>query len=203
MGEEVRFDFVLFDEWQRFVDPTGRIDYCVLLVGDDRHETAPDRHGHCTFGHRFEGYSPGVKVPVTAAGYLQQQSRDYMNIAGRWHRNESPYDEPDRRVAAASLTMTLYVTPIRFRLVRPPDELDPATGVLRIRRGDGTVTSVFLDQPGRPGFSFAGPDAAGYYQIEYTPRGFELNTSGTTEVTLTIHDRAGQRHEHALTLETP
>ena len=66
-----------------------------------------------------------------------------------------------------------------------------------------SATSVYIDRPGRPGFRLAGPGQVGYYEVDYEPSGDEVNVTGVTEFTFTIHDVGGQRHTVSAQLETP
>ena len=86
---------------------------------------------------------------------------------------------------------------------RPPDDLDADTGVLRLRRSDGTVTSRYIDRPGRPGFTLSGPEPDGVYRVRYEPSGDELNSIGETEVEFMIYDHGGHAHHASTVLETP
>lgn len=203
VGEEVHFQLVLVDALGRFIQPLGLADYCVTIFGGRRIETTPDIHGCFRFSIPFTGVEPGQKFKVTATAYRQRGGRDFMKIRGRWLQSDSPYEIRDKKVAADSIVFTAYEVPIEFNIVRPPDDLDPETGVMRIRRADGSTTSVYVDKPDRPGFVLTGPEPSGYYRITYRPTGQELNPTGTTDVTLTIYDRAGQPHEASLLIETP
>lgn len=202
-GEEVQFDFVLQDWARRLVNPLGIADYCVVTIGDERIEVTPDLEGHFQFSHAFNRLNPGDKIKVTATAFRQRGGRDYMKIRGQWLQSDSPYEEPDRVIAGDRIKLIAYEVPIELTLVRPADDLDPETGVLRIRRTVGPTTSVFVDRPGRPGFAMTGPEPDGYYRVGYRPSGDELNPTGTTEVEFTIYDTSGQSHYASVTLETP
>ncbi len=203
VGEEVEFQFVLVDVLRHFVHPMGLADYCVTLIGDERMETTPDVHGYFRFSYPFAEFQPGQKIKVTTKAYRQRGGRDFMKIRGHWLQSDSPYEIRDKKVAADSIVFTVYESLIEFTVVRPPDDLDPETGVIRIRRADGTTKSVYVDKPGRPGFVMSDPGPDGFHHVTYRPRGTELNPTGTTDVTLTIYDRSGQAHHAALTVETP
>ena len=204
VGEEVRFDFVLQDPTTRkFVSPIGRADYCVATIGSERIEAEPTPTGHFQFLHTFDNVKPGEKIRVDAVAYMQRAGRDFVRVHGQWIRTESPYDLPDAKVAWDSVNLTVYEAPIELRIPRPPDDLNPETGVLRIRRSDGSVTSVYIDRPHRPGFTMTGPEPDGHYRIHYVPKGNELNPIGTTEVELVIYDAAGNPHYASTTLQTP
>ncbi|MFQ5590812.1 MAG: hypothetical protein ACE5HE_06605 [Phycisphaerae bacterium] len=203
VGEDVEFQLVLVDALGRFVPPLGLADYCVATVGGERTETTPDVRGCFRFTLPFDRYAPGQRVRVTASAYLQRGGRDFMKIRGEWLESDSPYETRDKKVATDSITLTVYEAPIELIMPRPADELDPETGVMRIRRTDGSTTSVYVDKPGRPGFILAGPEPDGYYHVRYRPKARELNPTGTTEVTLTIHDVSGQRHEASVVVDTP
>ena len=210
VGETVQFDFVLTDFWGRFVAPTGLADYCVAIpsqlrtgIGNERIETEPDAKGHFRFSYALDRARPGEKVPVTATAYQQRGSRDQMKIRGQWLTADSPYAEPDRKIAGDSIQLTIYQTKVEMKIVRPADDLDPESGVLRLHRLDGTGTPVYMDKPGRPGFRLDGPEPNGYYRVEYQPTGEQLNPTGTTEVEFSVYDLGGQRHVVSQTLNTP
>ena len=203
VGEEVSFDFVLQDWSRDLVNPVGIADYCVAHVDGQRIEATPDVAGHFQFSHLFDQFAPGDKINVKATAFRQRAGRDFMNIRGEWLQSDSPYEEPDRAVCGDSVKLIVYQVPIELALVRPADDLDPDTGVLRIRRADAPTTSVFVDRPGRPGFTMTGPEPDGYYRISYQPSGKELNPTGTTDVEFTVYDTSGQPHHASVTLETP
>ena len=216
VGETVQFDFVLTDFWGRFVAPTGLADYCVAIpsrlrtgIGDERIETEPDARGHFRFSYALDRARPGEKVSVTATAYQQRGSRDHMKIRGQWLTADSPYAQPDRKIAGDSIQLTIYQTKVEMKIVRPADDLDPESGVLRLQRLDGTAapvytgTPVYIDKPGRPGFRLDGPEPHGYYRVEYQPTGEQLNPTGTTEAEFSVYDLGGQRHVVSQTLSTP
>lgn len=203
VAETVEFDFVLQDLSHNFVHPLATADYCVLFIGQDRLETEPGLSGHFEFSYTLSPFEPGEVIEIQAEAYRERGGRDFMMIGGRWMRTDSPIDEPDQRVAVDSIEMTIYVAPIELTLARPADDLDLESGVLRIRRDDGSIRSVYIDRPIRSGFTITGPEPDGYYRVRYLPGGNELNPTGTTEVEFVIHDLAGNRHEKFLTLQTP
>ncbi len=199
----MEFDFVLEDVFHRLVSPVGLADYCVAQIGGERIEAAPDEKGHFAFSHRFEAVQPDEKIKVRATAYQQRGERDFMMVRGQWLQADSPYAQPDRKIAGDSLKLAIYRAMVDLRMPRPPDDLDLETGVMRFRRLDGTVAPVYIDRPGRPGFVVTGPEPDGYYRITYAPKAEELNPTGTTEVVFTIHDAAGQPHTVSTELDTP
>lgn len=199
----MQFDFVLQDARRRRVDPTGVADYCVAFIGNERIECEPDLHGHFSFSYRFDRFRPGDRIPVRARAYASRGSRDYMKVAGRWMQNESPFDMPDRKGVSAGLTLTVYEAPIELAVPSKRLALDPETAVLSIHREDGSVTAVFPHRPHRPGFHFEGPTDGGMYMIRFVPQGNELNTHGTTRVSFSIYDVAGQSYRVESELDTP
>ena len=203
VGDEVRFDFVLQDWRGRFVEPLGLADYCATMIDGRRLEAEPDVHGHFTFTHEFSHVLPGTTFKVTTTAYQQRGGRDFMRVRGEWLHSDSPYEEPDRKIRADSILITIYEAPIQLTIADCREDLDADTGVMRIRRVDGSITSVYVDRPGRPGFTLFGPDADRRYRIHYLPKGNELNPIGTTDVDFIIYDRAGQAHEVSLTIDTP
>ena len=203
VGELVHFDFVLVNWLGAFVGPTGLADYAVTMIGDDRMEAEPVGSGHFRFSYRLDNARPGEKLKVTATAFQQRDSRDYMKIGGRWLKADSPYAEPDRKVAEDAVVLAIYQSTVDMKIARPADDLDPDSGVLRFQRLDGAVAPVYIDKPGRPGFRIGGPEADGYYRIEYRPTGSQLNPTGTTDVEFTVYDLGGQRHVVSKTLSTP
>ncbi len=201
VGEQVHFDFVLTDWRGSFVSPTGLADYCVAMIGDERLEAEPNAKGHFQFSQTMDRVRPGEKLKVTATAFQQRESRDFMRVGNRWLKADSPLAEPDRKVAADTVLLTIYQTNVDLKIARPADDLDPESGVLRFQNVGGVP--VYLDKPGRPGFWIGGPSADGYYRVEYHPAGDQLNPAGTTDVEFTIHDFGGQRHVVTQTLNTP
>lgn len=203
VGETVEFDFILLDSFGRFVNAFGHADYAMAVVGGEKAECEPGLKGRFTFRHQFDSVHAGQSVNVFATAFRQRGRRDYVKIRGEWVRGESLYDAPDQAVASDSIHFTAYEAPIQLTIVRPPDNLEPETGVLTIRRSNGTSRSVYIDRPHRPGFTITGPEPDGYYRIQYLPMGEELNSGGTTEVEFVIYDTANQPHYASTTLETP
>ena len=203
VGEEVKFDFVLTDWAGRWLDPLGIGDYAAAYIGGERIEATPDVNGHFQFGYTLDQVGPGDRIKVKATAFRQRGGRDFMKIRGQWLQSDSPYEEPDQAIASDAIQLAVYQVPIELTLVRPADDLDPENGVLRLRRMNGLTTSVFIDRPGRPGFTITGPEPDGYYRISYQPTGNELNPVGTTEVEFTIYDTLGQPHYAHATLKTP
>jgi len=203
VGESVELDFVLQDGFRRFVDPSGVADYAAVFVHKDRIETEPDLYGHFTFTYSLDQAPPGATVEVRAVAYRQRESRDYMRVGDEWLRADSPYDLPDKEVAQDTVQLVTYESLVEFAIARPPVDLDPDSGVLHIRRSDGSTSSVYIDRPHRRGFTISDPEADGLYHIRYRPDGVEVNSTGTTEVHLTIYDLAGQPHEDSINIDTP
>jgi hypothetical protein len=203
VGERVDFDFILLDASGRFANANGLADYCVATIGGEVIETEPDLNGRFQFSHTFENVDSGQRVDVEAVALRQYGRRDFVKIRGRPVFGESPYDDPDQKVAGDSIRFTVYQAPIDLTMASPPDELDAETGVLSILRADGGSTTVYIDRPHRPGFSISGPEPDGFYRVHYVPAGRELNTIGTTEVDFVIHDRGGNPHRMTTRIETP
>jgi|GEM_PF-2382821 len=207
VGEEVQFDFVLHDPLHPFqeapLSPLGIADYCVAIIGNERIETEPDMRGHFSFSHRFTDVRTGQTVLVEAAAYRLKGRRDYMRIAGQWVRGSSPYDKPDKRVAADSVRLQFYEAPIEIVLEPSGDDWLIEAGRLDIRRLDGTVSTVLPDRLDRRGFTMSGPDTAGRYRVKYVPSGTELNPTGSTQAVFIISDRSGKTHRLEETILTP
>lgn len=185
------------------IDPIGLVDYCVVAIGNDRIHVDVDALGHFLFTHTFDKFRPGEHTVVEARAYRIRGHRDFMNIAGEWVQSQSPSDLPDRIVAADSIRMTAYALTLELRVRSPVSPLDAESGVLRIRRRDGSETLRYIDRPHRPGFTVEGRDARGTYVIRYAARGDELNSTGKTPVEFVIHDRTGKRLAEARLFDTP
>jgi len=201
------FNFVLHDPLHPFqeapLSPLGIADYCVAIIGNERIETEPDMRGHFSFSHRFTDVRTGQTVLVEAAAYRLKGRRDYMRIAGQWVRGSSPYDKPDKRVAADSVRLQFYEAPIEIVLEPSGDDWLIEAGRLDIRRLDGTVSTVLPDRLDRRGFTMSGPDTAGRYRVKYVPSGTELNPTGSTQAVFIISDRSGKTHRLEETILTP
>ncbi len=203
VGEQVVFDFVLTDWLGGFISPRGVADYCVAMIGDERIEAEADEKGHFRFSATADEARVGKKLKVTATAYLQQDSRDYMKVGGRWLKADSPSARLDQKVAQDVMELIIYQATVAMKIARPADDLDVQSGVLRFQRFDGAASPVYVDKPGRPGFRIVGPDSDGYYRVEYRPTGAELNPTGTTDVEFSVYDFSGRRHATVQTLKTP
>jgi len=203
VGEEVAFDFVLVDEFGRFLPPLGMADYCVTMINGQRIETHPDQFGRFRFSYSFDDLRTGDKLKVETTAYLQRGARDFMEIAGEWVQTQSAYDVPDKRMASDNIVLTAYQAPIEIAIPASQDEFVPNTGVLRIRRKDGSSRSVYIAMPARPGFTLTGPDGDGFCHVHYLPSGSDLDGTGRTEVRFIIYDVQGQPHEVSTRIETP
>jgi len=198
----VKFDFVLTDWLGRRIDPVGTADYCVAYFGDERIEIDLHPGGYFRFTHPIDA-EPGSIIDVGVTAYRQLAGRDLIKVGDQWLASNGPFEKPDRKVARDSVTLTVYQCEVHLRLPRPPDDLDPDTGVMRLYRDDGTSTSVYIDRPGRPGFRITGPTPDGSYDVTYRPEAKMLNDHGTTKVDFRIHDLSGQRHDCSAMVDTP
>ncbi|UCG16889.1 MAG: hypothetical protein JSV19_02410 [Phycisphaerales bacterium] len=202
-GEEVLFDFVISKPLaKRPLDPTGIADYCVLQIDDTRFVAQPDLDGHFRFAHTLRSGTPDTVIKASATAYRTMGRPDLPLTGAQLGEPAGPVDEPDEKVAADSVRLVLYQARIVLELQETPSRLDFASGRMQIRKADGTTTSVYGDQPDRPGFRAAGP-ADGRYTITYEPRAEELNPIGTTEIEFTVYDQTGRCHEVTATLDTP
>jgi len=202
VGETVEFDFVLTDWLGRRVDPTGIADYCVAQFDRERIEVELHPNGYFRFARPIN-FASGTSLKVDMTAYRQLAGRDLIKVGDQWVAGNSPFEQPDRKVASDSVTLDVYQSDIRLRMPSPPDDLDLETGVMRIYRDDGSNTSVYIDRPGRPGFTITGPGPDGFYEINFQPAGHMVNNHGTTKVDFLIHDLAGQRHGLSVTIDTP
>lgn len=202
-GEEVLFDFVISKPLaKRPLDPTGIADYCVLQIDDTRFVAQPDFDGHFRFSHTLRSGKPDTVMAATATAYRTMGRPDLPLTGGQWGEPAGPVDKPDEKVAADSVRLILYQARIVLELKETPSRLDFASGRMQIRKADSTTTSVYGDQPHRPGFRATG-SADGRYTVTYEPRGDEINPTGTTEIEFTVYDQAGSCHTVSATLDTP
>jgi len=174
VGETVRFDFVLQDLARRRVNPLGIADYCVLTIDGERLESDADLEGHFPFRYTFDRLAAGKSVQVVATAYQQRRHRDWMKVQGRWLRCESPYDEPDRRVAGDRLTLTAYQSRIAVVLPVAKEQVDPHRGVLRMVRAEGGEVSVGPARAEGRGFSIAPAKGGKASEVRYEPHADEL-----------------------------
>lgn len=202
-GETVRFDFVLHDWRNRLIQPVGVADYCAVLVGDERIETTPDAAGHFQFDYEFDNSVAGDQVRIRATAYQTRGVRDFIRVGDSWVQVDSARDEADRAVAAAAVKLSCYQLVIELTIPPVPFDLQPDTGVLKLRQENSVSTSIFVDRPGRRGFSMAAQDGDGAYRLRYVPLGDELGASGVTNVEFRVHDTRGQIHYVTQELETP
>src|SRR3972149_89691 len=131
------------------------------MSGGERVEAEPDAKGHFRFSYPLDRVRAGEKLKVTATAFQQRDSRDFMKIGGRWLKADSPYAQPDRKVAGDAVQLTIYQTIVDMKIARPADDLDPESGVLRFQCADGGSGPIYVDKPGRPGFNLGGPDPDG------------------------------------------
>ncbi len=202
IGEHVSFDFVLTDAFDHFVDPVGIIDYGVATMAGERIEMEVNPSGHLTFTRPINA-DIGESLHVEVTAYRQLAGRDQIKVGDEWLRSNSPFEQPDKRVASDSVTLLIYQAHVRLRLASPPSDLDPETGVMRLQSDKGSAIPIYIDRPGRPGFRITGPDADAYYTVTYDPPGNVLNDHGSTKVEFTIYDLSGQRHEVSDEIDTP
>ena len=204
VGETVRYSFILISPMQnRPLDPYGYADYCIATVGTQRIACEPDLQGHFRFEHRLTDAKPGDEIKVTATAYRQYGARDFLKVGDSWLRGDSPIDEPDPEVCDDSITLQVYQARVQIELPGGDAPLDQESGKLQLIKSDGTVSSVFIDRPGRPGFEAVGPDQAGDYTIVYLPDGDQLSPSGQTRARFTIHDLTGHPHSAECSIPTP
>ncbi len=204
VGETVRFSFILVDPLRkRALDPYGYADYCIAELGDRRICCEPDMGGRFRFEHRLTGVQADQELEVTATAYRQYGSCDFLPVGETWLRGESPVDDPDRRVCDDSVKLRVYQARVEMKLPAGPSPVDWESGKLELFRDDGTVTPVFIDRPGRPGFAAQGPNQDGGCTVVYLPDGDELNSSGQTRAHLSVHDLAGHPHSAECLVPTP
>ncbi|HUU83986.1 MAG TPA: hypothetical protein VM243_10835 [Phycisphaerae bacterium] len=204
VGETVGYSFILIKPFgKRPVAPYGYVDYCVATIGNERVECEPDLDGHFCFEHRLDRVQPGDELKVRAVAYRQYGQRDFMKIGDKWLRGDSPSDQRDSGFVSDSLTLRIYQARIELGICESEAPLDFETGKLELVKADGTVSPVYQDRDGRPGFDVTGPDDSGCYTVVYLPDGTQVNPAGRTEARLTVHDRAGHPHTATVLIPTP
>ena len=204
VGETVKYSFILVQPFgKRPIAPYGYADYCVATIGQERVECEPDPGGRFRFEHQLVGVNAGDKVKVSATAYRQYSQRDFMKIGETWVRGDSPYDEPDEKFTSDSLTLQIYQVRVEIPVCQEQVPLNFDAGRLELIKSDGTVSSVYLDHPGRGGYSVSGPDDSGCYTVVYLPDGTQLNPAGQTQARFTVDDRAGHPHTAGVMIPTP
>jgi hypothetical protein len=204
VGEAVEYSFILTKPFhKRPIAPYGFADYCVATIGQDRVECEADSGGRFRFEHRLTRARAGEDIKVRVTAYRQYGQRDFMEIGDTWLRGDSPYDAPDSKFATDSLTLEIYQATVEIRVCERAEPLDFDRATLELVKSGGQVTTIRRRRPGRPGFEVSGPDGQGCYTVLYQPVGSELNSAGTTEVRLSVYDRAGHPHTESTELATP
>ncbi len=204
VGETVKFSFILREWFQaNRIDALGVADYAAANILEQRIETAPDISSAFLFEHALRGIKPGRSIAVEVKAFQIKGSKDYMKIRGEWHRSMSAVDEPDKMVAKASIKLRTYQSRIDYAFGKPQVDLDWAGARLVITRNDGKVSTVFADQPHRPGFTMNGPDREGYYHIQYFPLAEQINKTGTTRAALKVLDVNGVQQTYDFEFDTP
>ncbi|MCP4248756.1 MAG: hypothetical protein GY778_17065 [bacterium] len=204
VGEPVQFSFILIGPYQRRpLDPLGLADYCLVDVCSQRLECEPDPGGRFRFEHVLADAKPGDEIEVTVTAYRQYGQRDIIQVGDQWLRGDSPLDEPDRTVAADSLTLETYQTTVEIELESGAAPFDFESGKLELIAPEGKTMPVYIDRPGRPGFTVGGPDDRGVFSIRYLPDGTQVGVFDLTEALFTVYDRAGQPHRSSVKIPTP
>jgi hypothetical protein len=204
VGETVEFSFVLKKTLGNdSIDAHGIADYCAFSIGGNRVEAEIDDTGGFKVEYTFADVEDGGQVEVVASAFSTQDDRDFMQIAGKWLQTESPYNKPDKRVAAASVLLTAYQSVVRFKLPKPEHAYDLGTGKMTFHCEGDRLISVFEHRPPRVGFEISEESADGSRWVAYLPTGDHLNPTGTTDVEFSIYDVAGNRLTFTDTLQTP
>jgi hypothetical protein len=175
----------------------------VASIGDQRVLCEADLQGHFRFEQRLPRARPGDEIEVVATAYRQHGTRDFIQVGDSWLHGESPIDAADDKVCSDSITLRVYQARVEMHLAAGAAPMDFESGKLELTKHDGSVTSVFIDRPGRRGFVASGPDQAGGYTVVYLPDGDELNPSGRTPARFTVYDLAGHRHSVEMMVPTP
>jgi len=201
VGEEVRFNFVIFKPFTHYpLNPEGIVSYSVLDLGEASIVSEAGHRGHFEFAHHFQTQTPGTELRARATAYRAIGQRDRGGVHGAWR--ESQATEPDRRVASDTVRLRFYQSVIELDVPAAAEPLDFSTARLEIRRSDGTATSVYQDRASRRGFTVSGPENK-TYRVRYEPMAREVNVTGTTAWEFVVYDRTARRHRQEGDTETP
>ena len=204
VGETLKFSLILRERLRAGrIAALGITDYASINILEERIEVRPNINSEFLFEHRPVGLEPGRVVTVRAAAFKVKGTKDYMKIRGTWHRSFSPIDEPDRLVGRGAIRLRGYQSRIEYAFLKPRVDLDWSSARLVITRRDGQVSTVFADQPHRPGFTMNGPDRSGYYHVRYLPLAEQVNKTGTTRAALKVLDVNGVQQTHDFEFDTP
>lgn len=201
VGEEVRFDFVIFKPFTHYpLDPEGIATYAVLDLGSASILSEAGPRGHFEFAHHFQTESPGTVLRARATAYRAIGGRDRGRHRTSW--NDFTANEPDRRVASDTVRLQFYQSVVELTVPAAAEPPDFWAARLEIRKSDGTATSVYQDRPTRRGFQVSGPEEQ-VYRIRYEPTANEVNETGKTAWEFYVYDRTGRRQVYAGEIDTP
>jgi hypothetical protein len=203
-GETVRFSFVMVDPFLRqVVDQPGAADYCLFEFGGDKEAIEPEPGGGFRTEYTFDEIVAGDLVKVQATAYRERGPRDGVKIGDSWVENLSPHNEPDERVAGASVTLACYQSEVKIELPSSADGYDFTTGKLTLYREGSPGVPIYQKRPPRGGFEVVpGSGGAGWW-VMYRPSGDEVNTFGETRVEFSVYDRVGNRRVFQDVMDTP
>ncbi|MCB9851066.1 MAG: hypothetical protein H6817_10235 [Phycisphaerales bacterium] len=202
-GERVELSFVLKKSMEnKSIHALGLADYCVFEIPGGGADAEVDDTGAFRAEYIVADHKPGDIVPITATAYRTYGSRDRMMIAGEWVTGESPNDEPDRKVASASLALEIYQPVINLPIPHLTAGLDVATARLVLHRRGGSDSIIYPERPPRSGFKLSEQPGGGWL-VEYTPAANEINPTGATTFEFSALDETGDRHEYTGELPTP
>ncbi len=205
VGEHVEFSFGISQSLTRgrHHDPTGIVDYCVAVAGDEYIEASLDNTGHYRFGFDVVGMRPGGGIVVRASAVRQKGLRDMRLIGSEWVQADDPFDGVDRSVARDSIQLTVYRSIVELPVPNDGTDLQFAEGRLEIVKSDGAIATITPGDNARQGFTVGEPNRSGERLIIYYPKAVELNKHGTTDVRFTVPDAAGRAHVFDGILPTP
>jgi hypothetical protein len=190
----------------RFRSKVGTCDYAVM------HDESNGRYEDCgpCLGEQFEWkYAVGEAGPaespirITVAGYLQQRSRDRMPLGGEMVDGQREGDEPDLKLAQASVLVQVYQSVVEIAVKMPQGRPDWSLTRLTVTREDGQQTRMRQKATGERGFTVSGPDEAGIWHVRYEPKAAEVNRSGETAAELQVADEQGQLTSFRQRFATP
>lgn len=201
VGEHVRFSFVLKKPLARdSISAIGLADYCVFRIGVDADAVPVNADGRFLYSRDFGDAKPGTPINVIATAYRTVGTQDGMKVAGEWIQNESPYDEPDARVASAVVQLVPYQAVVTFDVAPELRGADFDSAVLTLYGPNESPTRILKQTPTRAGFTIDWSDGAGG-RILFEPTWRQINASGQTKAELSILDSTGT--ERVLTKFVP
>ncbi|HVP11876.1 MAG TPA: hypothetical protein VMV94_11910, partial [Phycisphaerae bacterium] len=183
------------DVTMRFRSRVGTCDYAIMY---DESKGQYEDCGPCVNG-QFEwkyavGRAGATEQPLrlTVTGYVQQGLRDRMPFKGQLVGSDRPNDEPDYKLAEASVLLRVYQSVVEIPVRLPSGRPDWNLTKLIVVRGDGQQTRISKAAADERGFEVTGPDEEGMWLVRYEPKAAEVSRAGETLAVLRVADEDGQ-----------